>query len=63
MIASIFFTAPKLELAYQMASNPIQMMESEYVHSTTPRSEPMVGRFGIAILDTIFAFRGKSVFA
>jgi hypothetical protein len=24
MIASIFFTAPKLELALQMASNPIQ---------------------------------------
>jgi hypothetical protein len=29
MIASIFFTAPKLELAHQMASNPIQMTESE----------------------------------
>jgi hypothetical protein len=28
MIASIFFTAPKLELAYQMASYPIQMTES-----------------------------------
>jgi hypothetical protein len=29
MIASIFFTAPKLELTYQMASNPIQMRESD----------------------------------
>jgi hypothetical protein len=29
MTASIFFTAPKLELAYQMASNPIQMRESD----------------------------------
>jgi hypothetical protein len=61
--ASIFFTAPKLELAYQMASNPIQMIGPQRVHSTTPRSESMVGCFGIAILDTIFAFRGKSVFA
>jgi hypothetical protein len=63
MIASIFFTAPKLELAYQMASNPIQMIEPERVHSTTPLSESMVDRFGIAIVDTIFPFRGKSVLA
>jgi hypothetical protein len=56
MIASIFFTAPKLELAYQMASNPIQMIEPERVHSTTPLSESMVDRFGIAIVDTIFRF-------
>jgi len=36
MIASIFFTAPKLELAYQMASNPIQIIGLERIHSTTP---------------------------
>jgi hypothetical protein len=42
MIASIFFTAPKLELAYQMASNPIQMIEPERVHSITPQSESKV---------------------
>jgi hypothetical protein len=63
MIASIFFTAPKLELAYQMASNPIQMIKPEGVHSTTPRSESMVDRFGLAIVDAIFPFRGKSVLA
>jgi hypothetical protein len=46
-----------------MASNPIQMIEPERVHSTTPLSESMVDRFGIAIVDTIFPFRGKSVLA
>jgi hypothetical protein len=46
-----------------MASNPIQMIEPEHVHSTTPPSESMVDRFGIAILDTIFASRRKSVLA
>jgi hypothetical protein len=29
MIASIFFTAPKLELAFQMASNPIHWQKSK----------------------------------
>jgi hypothetical protein len=42
MIASIFFTAPRLELAYQMASTPIQMIEPDRVHSITPRSESRV---------------------
>jgi hypothetical protein len=37
MIASIFFTAPKLELAHQMASNPIQMIEPQRAHSTNPK--------------------------
>jgi hypothetical protein len=42
-----------------MASNPIQMIEPEHVHSTTPRSESMEDRFGIAILDTMLRFAGN----
>jgi len=63
MTASIFFTAPKLELAYQMASNPIQMTESRRIHSITSRRGSVVDRFGIVIVDTIFVFCWKSVVA
>jgi hypothetical protein len=33
MTASIFFIAPKLELTHQMASNPIQMGDSDSLSS------------------------------
>ena len=43
-----------------MASNPIQMIRPERVRSTTPRSELMLHRFGLALVDKIFPFRRKS---
>ena len=46
-----------------MASNPIQMIEPERVHSITPQSELKVDRFAIAILDTISAVLGSVPFA
>jgi hypothetical protein len=39
------------------------MIEPEDVYPTRPGSESMVDRFGIAIVDTIFPFRWKSVLA
>ena len=61
MIASIFFTAPKLELAYQMASYPIQMTESNQLSFTRLWLPPIASR--LQFRTTIFAYLEKNLYS